>query len=152
MYERQILFFAAAQGLVASIIVIRARKNHFRAVAARSGHFHQRRGQRHANLRRDSPLRSVICHRLRMIPSGRGDHSAAPLVAREQQNFIQRPPLLVGAGHLQIFELEKNRIVGKPRKSFRAHERRKKDRIANAAPGRLDRLKCDHLKRALRKA
>src|SRR5580658_4426823 len=90
MDEGERLFGAAAQGFLASFIVIRAEENHFCAVAARGGNFHQRSGERHHDLRSNGPFGGVIGDGLRVIACGRGDYSAATLVGGEQENFIQR--------------------------------------------------------------
>ncbi len=51
--ERKSLFIAAPDGFLASFVVVRAEKDHFGAVAPRRRYFHERRRERHADLRRD---------------------------------------------------------------------------------------------------
>ena len=77
-------------------------------------------------------LAGVIGHGLRVISRRRGNHAAPAFFGGEQQNFVERAALLEGAGHLQIFELEEDRVAGQLRKRLRAHEGRKKNRAADA--------------------
>ncbi len=108
--------FAAANCFLACFLVIRARQNYFRSIAARGGHFYERRGQRHTDLRFDAALCGVISHSLGVISGGSCNHSAPPLFLRQQKNFQLSAPRSLNAlfGQLQIFQLQENRIAGLP--------------------------------------
>ena len=139
MNERQAELLRAAYGFVARLVVIRAGQNHFRAIAARRGHFYQRRRQRHADLRLDATLGRVIRHGLRVVSGRCRDHAAPPLFVREQQNFVQRAALLERARHLQIFQLQKYRASRLEGKLFGVRKGRGHNRATNAFPRLLDR-------------
>ena len=134
MNEGKAILLAAAYGFLARLVVIRAGQNDFRAIAARRGHFHQRRRQRHADLRLDTALGRVIGHRLRVISRRSRDHAPPPLFLREQENLVQRAALLERARHLQIFEFQENRVSCLLRKFLGMHKGRDHNRAPDAFP------------------
>ncbi len=144
--ERKAEFFRAANGFLTGFIVIRAGQNYFRAVAARGGHFHERRGQRHADLRLDAALGGVIRHGLGMVARRCGDHAAPALLFREQKDLVQRAAFLERAGHLQILQLQEDSISSLLRKFFGVHKGRNHNRAPDAFPRILDGSKRHHRK------
>src|ERR1700733_3127916 len=144
MNKRQTQALAAAQRFLTGFVVVRARKDHFRTVSARGGYLYDGRRKRHANLRSNSPPGCVIGDGLGMVTGRGGDHALEALLRGQQQNLVKRSPLLVGAGDLEVFEFEENRVAGQLRKCLRTHERRQEYRVANPACSGLDRLECNH--------
>src|SRR6202041_2497508 len=140
MDKRQTQPFAAAQSFLAGFVVVRAGKDHFRTVSPGGSYLYNRRRERHADLRRDSPPGRVIGDGLGMVSGRRGDHSLEALVFGQQQNLVECSPLLIGAGDLKVFQLEEDRIAGQLGKCLRTDERRPEYRVANPPCGGLDRL------------
>src|SRR5258706_5026667 len=144
MNERQLLFLASPQRFLASFVVICAGEDNFGAVSARGGPFHQRRRQRHADLRLEAALRRVIRHRLRVVTRGRRDHPPPPFFLVQHQNLVQRASFLERACHLQIFELQENRVTRLQRKFLGVDKGCEDNRPSDAVPRILDRAKCQH--------
>src|ERR1700733_14708955 len=83
-----------------------------------------------------------------MVSRRRGDHASVFLIFGKQKYFVEGSAFLVGTGHLQVFELEVNRVTSELRKGLRANKRRQENRIADARDGSLNCLQRDHLKEA----
>ena len=144
MDEGKALLLAPAQRLLARLIVVRAGEDHLGAVSARCGHLHQRRRQRHADLRLDAPLGRMIGHSLGVIPRRCRDHAPPALFLRQHQNLVQRAPFLEGAGHLQVFELQENRVPRKLGELLGMAEGSDNNRAPDAVCRILDRANCQH--------
>ncbi len=132
------VFLAEPDCFHAGLVVIGSDQDHLRAIFTSCGYFDERRRQRHADHRRNSPRGRVVGHGLRVVSRRCCDHSAALFLGREQQDFVQRAAFLERAGHLAIFELQKDRVAGLVRQLVRRAERRDEDRAANAIGGLLD--------------
>src|SRR5579864_35041 len=138
MDEGHAELLAAADGLFAGLVVIRAVKDDFGAVALCRRSLDQRRRQRHTDLRANSVTAGVVGDSLGVVPRRGGDYAAGTLFGSQRQQFVERAAFLESAGALQIIELEINRIPGVLGEIFRAGAWRQIDGVTNASHGRLD--------------
>ncbi len=106
MHEDEVARLGAPQRLVAGLVVIGAVENHVGAESPRGHHFIQRRRQRHADLRGNSPASGMVGNGLGVIARRCGDQTAASLFFRQGKDPVERAALLVGAGHLKVFKLQ----------------------------------------------
>ena len=84
-------------------------QNDFRAVAASGGHFHERRRQGHADVRLDAAWSRDRPPPGRDFPPKLRSRRAT--LFESSENFVQRAALFECARHLQIFQLQENRIM-----------------------------------------
>src|SRR6201998_1527470 len=129
-------FLAAPDSLFAGFVVVGAVQNDFSAIAARGRDFDERRGQRHDDQGADSEFAGVVGNTLGVVSSRGCDHTARTFFGTEQEQFVERAPLLESAGALQVIELEVNVVGGGLRKRLGARARREIDGTADAAQGR----------------
>ena len=132
------LFARKIQGVMASLVVIKAVENYVGPVILRGRHFHQGRSGGHDDGAAYFAKRGVIGDGLGMISRGSADDAALLFFGAEQKNFVERAAFLVGAGHLQIFELEIDLLTGGCRELGGIRARRIVDGIANAVGGLAD--------------
>ena len=133
----QIVALAAARGFFAGFVVVRAVEHNFAAEILGGRNFGERRGQRHHNLRADAVPSGMVGQALRMVAGRGGNHSAGALFVGEREQPVERAAFFVGAGTLQVIELEIDRVSGRLRKSFRLGAGRKIDRAVDALGGGL---------------
>jgi hypothetical protein len=72
------------------------------------------------------------------------DYPLSTFSSAEQEQFVQGTALFESAGSLQVVKLQINFVAGGLGKRRRKRARRKIDRAANAAQGRLDVIETKH--------
>ena len=126
------------QGVFAGFVVIDAVEDYVAAIILRGRHLDEGRGGGHDDGAANAALRGVIGDGLRVVSRRGANHAALLFLRAEQQDFVERAAFLVGAGHLQIFELEVDLLAGGGGELGGIRARREVDRTANAVGGFAD--------------
>src|SRR5512135_2630216 len=142
--ERERFFPAQPDGLGVGRVVIAAVEHAPGAVLAHAGDFNQRRKLGHDDGRGDVQAPAVKRDRHAVIARAGGDHAAPGFFRRQRQQAIERAALFERAGHLQIFQLEKNFAAGHLADGFRARERGDINLLLDALPRLFDVGEGDH--------
>ena len=140
-------------GFQAGLVVVRAMQDHLGTEVAGGRDLDQRRRQRHDDDGADAPLGGVVGDSLRVVAGARGDHTPCALLQRERGDAVERAPLLEGARHLQVFELQEDLLTGERGQRDRVRTRGEIDGVANALTRRQHIRQadgCDHPPRLTR--
>jgi hypothetical protein len=105
MHEGQAPLLAEPVGRGRGLVIAVAVDHHLGAVGAGLLHLHERCGLGHHDGHRDAQAGGVIGQTLAMIAGRGGDHAAGAHGLIQEQQFVERPALLVGGGELQVLEL-----------------------------------------------
>ena len=138
MDEGAAFFDAAAQGLVAGLVVAGAVQDDFCAIAAGGGDLDQRRGQGHDDLGADAERGGVEGDALGVVAGAGRDDAALALRLGEGEQLVECAALLEGAGALKVFQLEVEGQAGQFGEMVREVAGRDMDGFADARARRLD--------------
>ncbi len=135
---------APFDGAFIGLIVRGPMQHDLRAMGARGGQLDHRCRARHPDLGWDTAPGGMIGNPLPMVPC-RGRYHAAPLlVVGHRQDAVQCAAFLERARHLQILELQIDRIACQVGQHFRVHQRSLVDRRFDPAGCRFDMFKIQH--------
>jgi hypothetical protein len=148
VHEGEPLHLLQPARLGVRLVVVGALQHHPRAVGAGVRDLHDGGGLGHDDGGGHPEPAGVVGHRLRVVAGARGDEAALALGGREQEELVQRPALLVRAGHLQVVELQVRVRAGEPGERLAARAGGEVDAIADADERGADVVERDHVGRA----
>jgi hypothetical protein len=144
VHEGEPLLPLQPAGLSVGLVVVGAVEHDPGAVAAGVGHLHDRGGLGHEDRRLHLEPARVIGDGLGVVAGAGGDEATLALGGGEGEELVERPPLLVGAGHLQVVELQERLRPGEARQGLGARAGGEVDLVADASARLLDVLQGDH--------
>ena len=144
MNERVAVFLCQLISMGTCLVVHIPVKHHFRTVALRPVHLHERCRRRHNDDRLGSKPGCCIGNALGVIACGSGDQSFLPFFLREGTDLIVGAPHLVSAGELHVLRLQINLCSCLAAQIFAVHQLRLQRDVFDDLRSLLKFFQCQH--------